>query len=118
MQFKNVTKTKLLLIEGKLCLELPDEMIVQMELSASDTLDCSLDKSKLTLWKSPKHKVPQDIYDELNTMFKGNEQVISEWLSTPRTQFDGEAAIELVNTPDGIRVIQDFIWQLKTGDFS
>jgi uncharacterized protein (DUF2384 family) len=89
-----------------------------MKLSASDTLDFSLNKNYLKLWKSPKREITQDIYDELSSMFKGNEQIISEWLSTPRIQFGGKAAIELVDTPEGIKIIQDFIWQLKTGDFS
>jgi len=118
MQFNNISRASLLLVKGKLCLELPGKVITQMELSASDTLDFSLDKSKLKLWKSPKHEVPQEIYDELNSMFKGNDQVTSEWLSTSRIQFEGKAAIDLVDTPEGIKVIQDFIWQLKTGDFS
>ena len=118
MQFKNITSLSIRLVEGKLCLELPDEAIVRMKLSASDTLDFSLDKNKLKLWKSPKCETPQDVYDELNSMYKGNELIISEWLSTPRIQFEGKAAIELVDTPEGIKIIQDFIWQLKTGDFS
>jgi len=118
MQFKNITRASLLLVEGKLCLELPDEIIKQLDISASDFLDMALDKNKLRLWKSPKKDVPQNIYDELNAMFKGNEQVISEWLCTPRVHFGGKTAIDLVDTPEGIKVIQDFIWQLKTGDFS
>ncbi len=89
-----------------------------MKLSASATLDFSLDKDYLKLWKSPEREIPQDVYDELNSMYKGNEQIISEWLITPRIQFEEKAAIDLVHTPEGIKVIQDFIWQLKTGDFS
>lgn len=118
MQFKNITSSNIRLVEGKLCLELPDEAIMQMKLSASDTLDFSLDKDYLKLWKSPEREIPQDVYDELNSICKGNEQIISEWLSTPRVQFEGKTAVELVDTPEGIKMIQDYIWQLKTGDFS
>lgn len=118
MQFKNITRSNTRLVEGKLCLEIPDDAIMQMKLSASDTLDFSLNKNYLKLWKSPKREITQDIYDELSSMFKGNEQIISEWLSTPRIQFEEKAAIELVDTPEGIKMIQNYIWQLKTGDFS
>jgi uncharacterized protein (DUF2384 family) len=38
-------------------------------------------------------------------MYKGNEQIISAWLSTPRIQFEGKTAIELVDTPEGIKII-------------
>ena len=118
MQFKNITSSSIRLVEGKLCLELPDEAIMQMKLSVSDTLDFSFDKDYLKLWKSPKREITQDIYEELHSMFKGNEQIISEWLSTPRIQFEERTAIELVDTPEGIKMIRDYIWQLKTGDFS
>ena len=118
MQFKRISRTNIRLIEGKLCLEVPHEAIMKMRLSDSDTLDFSLDKNNLKLWKSPKHEIPQNIYDELNLMFKSNEQIISEWLSTPRSQFDGRTALALIDTPQGIEKIQNFIWQLKTGDFS
>jgi hypothetical protein len=118
MQFKNITRSNIRLVEGKLCLELPDEAIMQMKLSALDSLDFSLGKNYLKLWKSPKREITQDIYDELHSMFKGNEQIISEWLSTPRIQFEGKAANELMDSSEGIKTIQDFIWQLKTGDFS
>lgn len=99
-------------------IERPDEAIMNMKLSDSDNLDSLLDKKKLKLWKSSKHEIPQDVYDELNSMFNGNEQIISEWLSTPRIQFEGKAAIALVDTSEGIKEILDFIWLLKTGDFS
>lgn len=118
MQFKNITRANIRLVEGKLCLELPEEIIKQLDISASDCLDIALDKNKLRLWKSKKKDVPQQIYDELNAMFKGNEEVISQWLCIPRIHFEGRAAIDLVDTPEGIKIIQDFIWQLKTGDFS
>jgi len=118
MQFKNITSSSIRLVKGKLYLELPDEAIMQMKLSVSDTLDFSFDKYYLKLWKSPEREIPQDVYDELNSMYKGNKQLISEWLSTPRIQFEGKAAIDIVHSPEGIKLIQDFIWQLKTGDFS
>jgi len=118
MQFNNISRASLLLVKGKLCLELPGEVITKMELSDSDTVDFSLYETTLKLWKSPKQDVPQDILDELDSMFKGNEQIISDWLCTPRINFEGKAATELVDTPEGIKLIQDFIWQLKTGDFS
>ena len=60
----------------------------------------------------------RSIYDKLNAMFKGNEQLVSKWLYQPRIQFEGKSAVELFETPGGTKVIQDFIWQLKTGDFS
>jgi hypothetical protein len=118
MQLKNVTKASVILVEGKFCLELPDEAIIQMELSASDTFDFSLDKNNLKLWKSPKKGVPQEVYDELSEMYAGNEQVISSWLCTPRIHFEGKAAIDLLDTPDDIKAVKEFIWQLKTGELS
>lgn len=118
MQFHNISSANLLLVHGKLCLELPDEVITKMQLSESDSVDFSLKETTLKVWKSPRQAVPQDILDELDTLFKSNEQIISQWLCTPRANFEGKAAIELVNTPEGIKLIQDFIWQLKIGDFS
>jgi len=39
-----------------------------MELSYSNTVDFTLEKTTLKLWKSPKQDVPQDILDELKAM--------------------------------------------------
>lgn len=118
MQFKNTTKAKAVLVEGKLYLELPKELVTHMNISESDSFDISFNKDKLKLWKSPPKEAPQEIYDELKAIFKGDEQVISEWLITPRTHFEGKAAIELVDTKENIALIQEFITILKTGDFS
>ncbi len=41
---------------------------------------------------------------------------MSKRLSTPRADFEGKAAIELIETSEGIKVIENSIWQLKTGD--
>lgn len=118
MQFNNIISASVRLFDGKLDLELPEQIIKQLDISVSDCLAIDLDKDKLRLWKSPQKDVPQHIYDEHNGMFKGNEQLVSEWLCRPRVQFEGKSAIALVDTPGGIKIIQDFIWQLKTGDFS
>jgi uncharacterized protein (DUF2384 family) len=118
MQFKNTTKVKVIDVEGKLCIQLPDELIKHMNISALDSLDITLDKRKIKLRKSQKKEIPQKIHDGLFKLFKGNEQMISEWLSTPKVDFEGKTAIELIDTPEGIKVIEDFIWRLKTGDFS
>jgi hypothetical protein len=118
MQFKNTTRAKVITVEGKLCIQLTDELIKQLNLSALDSLDIALDKGQIKLWKSPKKTIPENLYDELYELFDGNEQIISEWLCTPKAHFEGKTAIELVDTLEGIKVIEDFIWQLKTGDFS
>jgi hypothetical protein len=118
MQFNKIISASVRLVEGKLYLELPDQIIKQLEIAASDSLDIAFDKDKLSLWKSPKQAVPRHIYDELNAMFKGNEQLVSKWLCRPRVQFEGKSAIALVDTPGGTKILQDYIWQLKTGDFS
>jgi hypothetical protein len=118
MQFKNITRTNVRLVEGKLCIELPDEIIKQLDISASDFLDIALDNNKIILWKFPKKVVPLEIYNELGALYGGNEQVISSWLCTPRIQFKGKAAIELVDSPENIEIVREFIWQLKTGDLS
>ncbi|UUO25661.1 DUF2384 domain-containing protein [Colwellia sp. M166] len=43
---------------------------------------------------------------------------MSTWLCSPRIDFDGKTAIELVDTLEGIQVIDNFFLRLKTGDFS
>jgi hypothetical protein len=118
MSFNNIISASVRLLDGKFYLELPDQIIKQLNISASDCLDIAFDKDKLRLWKSQKKDVPQHIYDELNAMFKGNEQLVSKWLCQPRVNFEGKSAIDLVETPGGIKIIQDFIRQLRMGDFS
>lgn len=118
MQFKNITRANIVAVEGKLFLELPDELIKHLNISVLDSLDVALDEGQIRLWKSVEKEIPQKIYDELNKLFKGNEQAVSKWLSTPRVEFEGKAAVELIDTSEGTKVIEDFIWRLKTGDFS
>jgi antitoxin component of MazEF toxin-antitoxin module len=118
MQFRNTTRAKVITVEGKLCIQLPDELINQLNLSDSDSLDVALDKGKVRLWKSPTREIPPKVYDELYKLFKGNEQIISEWLCTPRVDFEGKTAMELIDTPEGIKVVEGFVYRLKTGDLS
>jgi hypothetical protein len=118
MQFKNTTRAKVVTVEGKLCIQLPDELINQLNLLALDSLDITIDKGKVRLWKSPTKEIPQNVYDELYKLFKGNEQTISEWLCTPRVDFEGKTAMEVIDTPTGIKVVEDFIYRFKTGDLS
>lgn len=117
MQFKNVTRANIVLVEGKLCLELPDELVKHLNLSISNSLDVALGKQKIVLWKSLEREIPQDIYDELYKLFKGNEPVISEWLSMPRIDFEGKTAMELIDSAEGIQLIKTGLLRLKSGDF-
>jgi hypothetical protein len=118
MQFRNITRAKVVLVEGEFYLELPRKLLTHMNISESDSFDISFNKDKFTLWKSPPNEVPQEIYDELKAMFKDDEQIVSEWLATPRVNFNGKAAIDLIDTQENIELIQEFIKTLKTGDFS
>ncbi len=59
MQFKRVTRANIVSVEGKLCLELPNELISHMGIFSSDSLDIALGSWNIMLWKSPETEIPQ-----------------------------------------------------------
>jgi uncharacterized protein (DUF2384 family) len=73
---------------------------------------------KTITWKSSEVDIPEVLYNELFTLYKGDETVISDWLCTPKTFLESKAPIDLLDTQLGLESILDFIHRLKTGDLS
>jgi hypothetical protein len=60
------------------------------------------------------------ILDELIELFQGEEKVIHSWLNSPRLEFGNKTAFEIMkgNNPELKALIGEYIYTVKTGDFS
>jgi hypothetical protein len=60
------------------------------------------------------------ILDELIELFQGEEEVIHSWLNSPRLEFGNKTAFEIMKegNPTSKVLIGEYIYTLKTGDFS
>jgi len=113
---KNKLKGQIRELDGKLFIELPEQVIEKLSVSNGDSAEFGLRKH-IHLWKSPNIDVPDDIYNRLLEIFK-TDDVVFQWLNSKRAFFQGKAAIELVSTDVGKEKVFDLLDRLATGDMS
>lgn len=56
-----------------------------------------------------------DLFIELNRMF-GSEEIILKWLKTPKPMLRGKSPVSLLKTHP--EQVVDYLYKIKTGDFS
>lgn len=118
MKLKQLNKASVKNIDNRLFLELPDRVIKDLSISDSDHFIVTIRKETMILHKSLEIDIPEVIYSELSGLFKGNDEIISKWLQTPKAFLVNEAPIDMLNTERGIASILDLIHRIQTGDLS
>jgi hypothetical protein len=118
MKLKQLKKISIKRIDDKLFLELPDEVLKDLSITELDTFAFTIEHEKIVLYKSLEVDIPDILYNELITLYKGNEAIIYDWLHTPKLLLENKAPIEILNTKLGLEYILDLINRLKTGDLS
>lgn len=104
-------------VEDSLYLELPNNVINELSICESDTFTITVSKGQMQLMKYSNTDIPEVLYNELSSLFKGDEEVIAQWLQTPKALLENKAPIEFLNSERGIETILDLINRLRTGDF-
>ena len=118
MKLKQLKSINIKSIDDKLFLEFPDEVIKDLSISELDAFAFTIEHEKIVLYKSPEIDIPDILYNELLTLYKGNEAIIYDWLHTPKPFLESKAPIEILETKLGLESILDLINRLKTSDFS
>lgn len=114
-QFKKANVQK---IDNKLFLELPKGIVKSLNISDSDTFIVTLKQGAMILRKSSELDIPEALYNELTALFNGNEDVIAQWLYTPKAFLENKAPIDMLETSQGLESVLDMICRIKTGDVS
>lgn len=117
MQFSDLLNCEVKEIGGKYYVELPTVIAKKLDISEGDHLHASVSKGQVLYWKAA-NNVPEDIYLELSTLFKGDETLISKWLATQRSSLHGKSALDLINDTVGLSEVRGLIKRMQTGDFS
>lgn len=117
MQFPSLLSNEVKEIDGKYYIELPPMIAKKLDVLGGSFLHCSTSKGQVLFWKAA-NKVPEDIYIELSTFFKGDETLISKWLAKQRSSLHGKSALDLIDDTAGLREVRGLITRMKTGDFS
>jgi hypothetical protein len=118
MKLTNITTSNVKKVEDSLYLELPNNVISELSICESDTFIVTVSKGKVQLIKSSNTDIPEVLYNELSSLFKGDEEVIAQWLQTPKALLENKAPIEFLNSERGIETILDILNRLKSGDLS
>ena len=118
MKLKQLKKAKLIKIDKQVFLEFSGELIKNLSTSDLDSLSFTIENGEINVWKPFEIDIPEIIYIEFSELFKGNDEIISKWLQTPKAFLVDEAPIDLLNTDRGIASILDLINRIKTGDLS
>ncbi|MGK0270074.1 MAG: hypothetical protein ACI88H_000709 [Cocleimonas sp.] len=118
MKLQQLNKVNVKKIDDKLFLELPDEVINRLSITDADSFIITLTRGNMMLHKSPDIDIPEVVYSQLFTLFKGNDEMIAEWIHAPKAFLANKAPIEMLNSDRGINSILDLIYRLRTGDFS
>ncbi|KGJ87330.1 MbcA/ParS/Xre antitoxin family protein [Colwellia psychrerythraea] len=63
-------------------------------------------------------EIPQQVIDELMNLFKGNEDMVEDWLIRPKVSLDGVSPLLLLGSVEGINEVLGMLERMKTGDFS
>lgn len=106
------------IINSKPYIEIHCDVINDLSSNDFDNLAYTLREGKIVIWKPSELDIPEVIYNELFTLFKGNEDVISRWLDTPKPFLVNKSPIEILETEKGLESILDLINRLKKGDLS
>ncbi len=118
MKLKQLKKAKLIKIDKQVFLEFSGQLIKNLSTSDLDSLSFTIENGEINVWKPFEIDIPKVIYSELSDLFKGNDEIISKWLQTPKALLENKAPIELLNTEGDIESILDIINRIKTGDLS
>ena len=118
MKLQPLNKANIKKIDNKLFLELPDEVIKALSITDANNFIITLTRGVMTLHKSREIDVPDVVYSQLSTLFKGNDEMIAKWLQAPKAFLANKAPIEMLNSDRDIESILDFINRLRTGDLS
>lgn len=118
MKLQQLNKVNVKKIDNKLFLELPDGAIKGLGITDADNFIITLTRGVITLNKSLDIDVPDAVYSQLSTLFKGNDEIIAKWLQTPKALLADKAPIEMLNSDRDIKSILDLINRLRTGDLS
>ena len=118
MKLEQLNKANIKKIDNKLFLELPEDIIIALNINELDTLSFTIKQEKIVIWKSSELDIPKVLYEELLGFYKGDEAIIYKWLHTPKSYFDNNSPIEVLKTERGLESILDLINRLKTGDLS
>jgi regulator of sigma D len=118
MKLIKLKKAKIVKIDKQLLLEFSGEVIKYLSTSDLDSLSFTIEKGTIIVWKQFEIDIPEVIYSELSDLFKGNDEIISKWLQTPKAFLVNEAPIDMLKTERDIAAILDLINRIKTGDLS
>lgn len=115
----NITRTFSMIIEreGRMFLDI-SEMDNELKLSANAVVSYSFIENSICITEYGLEPAGEEILIELIELFQGEEHIIQRWLATPREHFGGKTALDIINNVEGQSLINDFIYRLKTGDFS
>jgi len=89
-----------------------------LSIADSDIFIVHIKHGKPILWKSLELDIPEVLYSDLSTFFKGNEEVIAKWIFTQKTFLANKAPAEILDTEQGLVAVLDFLNRIKTGDIS
>jgi antitoxin component of MazEF toxin-antitoxin module len=113
-----MTSTSVKKLGNKLCLELPDSITNQFNISENDHIQFSIAKNSIVISKSINTEIPEIVLSALSTLLKSDNEKIAQWLNTPKPTLNNKAPMELISTDKGIDKVLDLIEQIQTGDFS
>ncbi len=90
-----------------------------LNLSANTVVNYKIENDVMCLRGAEFDNISEAILDELIELFRGDEHIIHRWLVTPREYFKNKSAFEVMTDNSGGKaLIKDYIYKIKTGDFS
>ncbi len=113
---KNSNASKIKVINGTFCIELPKKIITHMWLTSADVIEFGYSKD-VKIWKRENIDISSDIYRKLKGIFK-TENNVFQWLNRKQNYLIGKAPISLLNEDKGKEKVLGLIERLERGDFS
>jgi len=118
MNERLIKTTQIKKIENKLYLELSDELLEYLDIKNKDGFIVIFNLNSATILKATGKDIPIHIESALLKLFNHNANAIIKWLYTPKSPLEGAIPVELLDSPDGCKIVLDLIKRIEQGDFS
>ena len=118
MKLEQLKRVSIKKVKSKQFMESVGEEIKEMTDSDLDSFTFTIENGEIVTWKPSEIDVPEVIYHDLLELFKGNDEVITNWLKTPKSFLQGKAPAEILGSGAGLVQVLDLIERIKTGDVS
>jgi len=103
--------------EGRMFLEITDHS-KELNLFENSFLNYSIVNGAICIEEYKIDDNAEKILNEIIEIFEGHENTINKFLMSKRPFFGYKNALSILNTGEGQNLIKDYIFRLKTGDFS